>query len=245
MIPPRLIVAGVMLASAGFAYRHRPHPARLHAFVNETVSNQSSAGHGRRLVSAALLALVLVTTTIIGGPLAAVAVISIALVRPRVAAERRRRRERAEIASAYPDFVDLFVLTIRSGCTPVQTVRVLAPTAATQIRIALNDIDRRVTDGARFADAIGELPVHLGVIARPLADGLAFADRHGTPIGPMLDRLADEARAQRRRNSESSARQLPVRLSFPLVGCTLPSFVLLTIVPLMAGTLSSFRSLRP
>jgi pilus assembly protein TadC len=89
------------------------------------------------------------------------------------------------------------------------------------------------------------LPRRLGQIAQPLADALALADRYGTPLPPVIDRLADEARAQRRRNSEAAARQLPVRLAFPLVGCTLPSFVLLTIVPLMAGALSSLRGLMP
>ena len=106
---------------------------------------------------------------------------------------------------------------------------------------------RRADTGQRFAEAVTALlepPPHgLGPIAQPLVDALALADRYGTPLPPILDRLADEARAQRRRNADAAARRLPIQLSFPLVGCTLPSFVLLTVVPLMAGTFSSLHGL--
>jgi pilus assembly protein TadC len=101
-----------------------------------------------------------------------------------------------------------------------------------------------VADGERFADALITLPMCLGAVAQPLADALSLCDRYGAPLAPILDRLADEARAQRRRNADIAARQLPIRLSFPLVLLTLPSYVLLTIVPLMAGTISSLHGLR-
>ena len=55
----------------------------------------------------------------------------------------------------------------------------------------------------------------------------------------MLESLAHEARASRRRQHEATARRLPVRLSFPLVVCTLPSFVLLAIAPAVIAALSS------
>jgi pilus assembly protein TadC len=57
-----------------------------------------------------------------------------------------------------------------------------------------------------------------------------------------LERVAEQARDVRRRHAEESARRVPVQLLFPLVACVLPAFVLLTVVPLLAGTL---RSLAP
>jgi tight adherence protein C len=99
----------------------------------------------------------------------------------------------------------------------------------------------RCDRGERFADALGELPRHLGERAHTLVDGLAAADRDGLPLAPVLDRLAGEARVQRRRRADTAARQLPVRLSLPLVLCTLPSFVLLAVAPLLLAALSSLR----
>jgi tight adherence protein C len=55
----------------------------------------------------------------------------------------------------------------------------------------------------------------------------------------VLDQLTIEAREARRRLEQAEARRLPVRLSFPLVLCTLPSFVLLAIVPAVIAALSS------
>lgn len=77
--------------------------------------------------------------------------------------------------------------------------------------------------------------------AAPLADSFAAADRYGQPLAPVLERLADEARQHRRRQADTLARQLPVRMSLPLVLCTLPSFVLLAVVPLLLAALSSLH----
>ena len=41
--------------------------------------------------------------------------------------------------------------------------------------------------------------------------------------------------------AEEAARRIPVKLLFPLVGCTLPAFALLTVAPLVAGALRSLR----
>lgn len=157
---------------------------------------------------------------------------------------RSRRRVERIVTRTYPDFVDLLILTVRAGLTPLQAFDALSGSASPPVSAALSAVVQRVARGDRFADALPELAVQLGANAQPLADALALCDRYGSPLAPILDRLADEARAQRRRNADAAARQLPIRLSFPLVGCTLPSFVLLTIVPLMAGTLSSLQGLR-
>ena len=163
---------------------------------------------------------------------------------PTVKMPGTQRKQQRVLALGFPDFIDVLVLTVRAGCTPLQAFAMLAESVDPLLGNALRAVVQRVSRGDRFADALGELPRQLGRIAQPLADALAMSDRYGTPLAPILDRLADEARAQRRRNADAAARQLPVRLSFPLVGFTLPSFVLLTIVPLMAGTFSSLQALR-
>jgi len=44
-------------------------------------------------------------------------------------------------------------------------------------------------------------------------------------------------RRQRRHELEAAVRRLPVRLTFPLACCSLPAFVVLTVVPLTAAGL--------
>jgi len=111
-------------------------------------------------------------------------------------------------------------------------------TAARRAQQALPDaIDLFV-----LAVRAGHLPVaavevvlpHLAPVLQPAFSELAAAVRGGT-------RFADEARQHRRRLADTQARQLPVRLSLPLVLCTFPSFVLLAIVPLLLAAFTSLN----
>ena len=104
---------------------------------------------------------------------------------------------------------------------------------------AFAEVVHRTERGQPFADALAALPDRLGDPAGPVADTIATSERHGLALGPALDQLTAEARASRRRLDEAEARKLPVRLSFPLVTCTLPSFVLLAIAPAVIAALSS------
>lgn len=140
-----------------------------------------------------------------------------------------------------PDAIDLFVLAVRAGHLPTAAVDVVLPHLDPSLQPVFVEVSAAARNGERFADALTLLPLRLGPAAAPLADSLIAADRYGLPLAPVLDRLADEARQHRRRLADSSARQLPVRLSLPLVLCTLPSFVLLAVVPLLLAAFASLN----
>jgi tight adherence protein C len=159
----------------------------------------------------------------------------------RWAHSRRRVRTAREIATDFPDALDLLVLSIRAGYLPAQAIGEIVPYLPQTIRPSFDAVVRAMDRGDRFADALHHLRDLLGPIAQPLVDSLSAADRYGLPLGPVLERLSFEARQQRRRDTEGAARELPVRLAMPLVLCTLPSFVLLAIVPLLLGALSSLH----
>ena len=153
----------------------------------------------------------------------------------------RRRAKRAEIERCYPQAVELIVLAVRAGHLPHAAIRESLPRLPPPVHPAFAEVVARCDGGVRFADALAALPDTLGPLAAPLADTLAAADRYGLPLAPVLERLAAEARQHRRRQAETLARQLPVRLAGPLVLCTLPAFVLLSIVPLLLAALSSLN----
>jgi tight adherence protein C len=104
---------------------------------------------------------------------------------------------------------------------------------------------RRVIDeaerGRRLADALDDVPLRAGESARPVIGALLASERYGAPIGPALERLAADVRADARRQAEAAARRVPVKLLFPLVTCILPAFGLLTVAPLIASAIRSLR----
>ena len=157
---------------------------------------------------------------------------------PRAASARARRRT---VEAGYADAVELVVLAVRAGHLPAAALRAVQPHLPAALADGFGAVLQRVDAGHRFADALDELPRSLGSVAVSLAQSLAAADRDGLPLAPVLERLAFAARMLRRRRADTLARQLPVRLSLPLVLCTLPSFVLLAVVPLLLAALSSLR----
>lgn len=151
---------------------------------------------------------------------------------------KRNQRRRVELL---PDLVELIVIAVRAGATPTAALTLVAPNAPVPLRPALAEVEHRLRRGQRLADALPALVDLLGPDATVFVDALATADRYGLPLAPVLDRLADDIRSERRRRAESQARTLPVKLAFPLVMCTLPSFVLLAIVPALLGAVSTLR----
>ncbi|HEY3141210.1 MAG TPA: type II secretion system F family protein [Acidimicrobiales bacterium] len=161
---------------------------------------------------------------------------------PRLTGGRRalRRRDHAVI-DQLPDVVDLLRLTTQAGLPVSAAIAVIGARPGGELGAGLSRAARLIERGSTTAEALRSVADNGGPPARPLVDALADHDRYGTPIGPILDRLGIESRLRRRRHAEEEARRLPVTLLFPLVFTTLPAFVALTIVPLLAGSFSSLR----
>jgi tight adherence protein C len=186
---------------------------------------------------------------------AALAIAGSAVIPPRTRRSNQPRLERADrtalrpwlsVRNAHgaaersiPDTVELLVIVIRAGLTTRQAIEHLAATAPPSARPAFAEAMARLDRGQPPADALEALPDLLGREARGVVDLIGPADRYGLPLAPALEQLAAEARRSRRRQDEADARRLPVRLSFPLVVCTLPSFVLLAIAPAVLAAISS------
>ena len=234
------------------AWRWRPVPHRLAALVRDPAAARQPGPadalpaavdrRRRRWRARAGLAGLIVASTLLGllWPPLAVVPVTATVGRRRWARARRRRRAREEIDAALPDVIDLLVVAIGAGLTPTLAVRHLATLAPSPFAAAFAEVERRVDRGQRVADALDALVERLGDPARPLVAAVGGAERYGAPLAPTLEVLGHEARRERRRQAEERARTLPVKLCFPLVGCILPAFVLLTIAPLIAG---AFRSL--
>jgi tight adherence protein C len=225
----------VMIVVGAFAHGRTTGPPRIPVPQATRPHSNLTSTTARRTLSIIGAA----TALWIVGPLPFIVGISLVLLLRRLRPIRAGRRRRAAIERALPDAMDQLVSSVRAGLTPFQAVCDLAGSTDPSIGDAFGEVVRRTERGQPFADALAALPQRLGAQAGGLADVIATSDRHGLPLGPVLDQLTNEIRATRRRLDQADARKLPVRLSFPLVTCTLPSFVLLAIAPAVIAALSS------
>jgi pilus assembly protein TadC len=170
-----------------------------------------------------------------GAVVAAIAAVVLAHAEPAVV-----RREREEAAREFPHLVALLSATLRAGAAPLDglaTVTAALPGAAA----------RRVEPllaGARFGGSLGSLDPAGQALAddevlAPLVRTLARAERSGSSIVEAVERLADELEAEAGAAAEDAARQVGVAAAVPLGVCLLPAFLLIGIVPTVAGLLST------
>ena len=258
MAPAAVVLSSAWVSAVvAWGWRHRPPPVRMATFIAEArgprpgvdllgvlgrsirrvlgrpPDNRADRRMGWAVVMAApLLAL---------SPVLAFAVATAPPLYARFAERRQRRRSAEEVLASVPDTIDLFVLAAGSGRPVPAAVAAVATRATGPVGEQLRRAARRIELGERAAEALHGVSATLGDPVGPLITALVASDLEGTPLVPALERLAAEARLDRRRRAEEAARKVPVKLLFPLVCCTLPAFALLTVVPLLVGVLGSLR----
>jgi len=100
-----------------------------------------------------------------------------------------------------------------------------------------NSIADFIETGTPLEEALLPLAVAHQITGKNLGRTIVEAERDGLPIMETVTRLAADHRAEQRRQIDTRIRQLPTRLSLPLVFCVLPSFLLLSVAPLVFASL--------
>lgn len=239
MIDPVLLAA--LAAAAAVAALWPPHPARLRApswsaSVPEPAADSPGFLARHRAVCASLSGLGVLL--LIGGPVGVTGGVVTAVVAWTVLGRSEtpgavRRRE--EVRRDLPAVVTLVAAALRSGADPGEAVlavgRALPGAAA----------DRLVGATARLRWGAPAADVWRGLAAdpelAPLGRALARATDSGAPVSATVERLADELARTARAEVEDRARAVGVKAAVPLGLCLLPAFVLIGIVPLVAGLL--------
>ena len=150
---------------------------------------------------------------------------------------RARRKAAVELRNALPEVLDLFALAASAGLSVRQALDEVAPRCSGLLGEALGGVRRRIGVGVDVAEAFEELPEAYGEELRELVRPLVNALRYGTSLTDGLSQSAEQARLNKRRQAEQASRMVPLKLLAPLSICVLPAFVLLTIVPSLAGSL--------
>ena len=175
------------------------------------------------------------------GPAPALIGLAAVIALARLRARRRQLDRERRVELALPEVVDLLGLLVGAGQPTAPAVAAAGPRSPEPFRSEFAEVVRRSSAGESFAESMRRMRDRLGPAAAPLVHAVLAAEVDGVPLGPALARVGDEARRRRRVRAEEAARRVPVLMLFPLVFCVLPAFGLLTVVPLMAGSIADLR----
>ena len=151
---------------------------------------------------------------------------------------RRPGLPKTTVTQSIPELIDTLLVLIRAGHGPASAVSQLHNWVPENLQPNLFRAHTELVAGQRFAEVMKNLRDDLGPCVYSICDILVSADRDGLPITSVLDQLSFHAHQERRRAREVEAKELPIRLLFPLVCCILPSFVLLAMLPLLINSLT-------
>lgn len=195
-----------------------------------------------RVVLAGLVA-VLVSTAARGVAVGVVLAVAAWPVAGWVARQRAADRRLALRSEAAPAVLDLLGAALLAGLNPHKAILRIADRAPEVLREDLSLAAAVLRLGGTPAAALRAAADRSGLDElRAAASALEAAERWGAPPAEALAARAEALRTRSRLLAEAEAGRAAVRLAFPLVLCFLPAFVLLTVVPTVAGSL---RALTP
>jgi len=147
----------------------------------------------------------------------------------------RRRREAA--ARELPSLVHLLVTALEAGADPAVALRLVCDALPGPAADLLAPVPSRLALGVPVA--VAWRPVLDDTALAPLGRAMVRASRSGASVTHEMARLAAELDQRSRAGVEERARAVGVKAAVPLGLCLLPSFLLIGVVPLVAGLLRS------
>ena len=147
------------------------------------------------------------------------------------------RSEREQARRDLPHVVGLLADALRAGQPPVEALGVVAGALPGPAAVRLAEVVPRLRLGVDPVQVWADLAADPAL--GPLGRALARAHRTGSPVVPAIERLATELARSDRAEVEDRARAVGVKAAVPLGLCLLPAFVLIGIVPVVAGLLTT------
>jgi pilus assembly protein TadC len=152
---------------------------------------------------------------------------------------RTVRDARASAVRDLPHLVDLLAATLRSGAAPASALATVCAACPGAAADRLDPVLARLRVGVPAAEVWRVLS--LDDVLAPLGHTLARAEASGSSVADAIERLADDLERAALASVEDRARAVGVRAAVPLGLCLLPAFILIGIVPTVAGLLATLR----
>lgn len=152
-----------------------------------------------------------------------------------IVVDQRRRKRLGRIRLAFPDMLEMLVITSEAGLGPQPALhRVAREMRATQPELAGEVLqmvsEMRMTNDRRAAyERLGtRVPMpEIGVFTQTLDQ----SDTYGTPFSRAMRTLIAETRASRLMMIEEKAARLPVIMTLPLIFCIMPAVFVVLVGP--------------
>lgn len=137
-----------------------------------------------------------------------------------------------------PDALDFLAICVATGLPMRNAIDTVAGVSGPATRALLGGVAAQLALGRAGPLAWEDLRGH--EVWGRVASDVARAERSGTAIVGVLRVHAEDARQEARDAATKRARTVGVRSAIPLMACFLPAFILVGVVPIIAGLLVDF-----
>ncbi len=179
----------------------------------------------------------LAVALLVGGPMGLAAGALVAVVVARALARLLTRsaiRRREQVADLLPLAGELLAAALTSGADPGSALRAVGAAVGDPLGAPLAHVARAMDLGSPAEEAWAELLADPATAA--LARPMVRAASSGAPTARSLARMSAELRRQAVARAAHRAEVVGVRAVGPLGLCFLPAFVVLGVVPFVAGS---------
>lgn len=165
---------------------------------------------------------------------------------PKVESPSRMRRKRRKdqrqdsggsLLAQAPVVADLLATAIAAGATVPEAMSVVAQAVGEPMRGRLHAVITAMQMGADPHSAWSSWLDELAL--SPIAQSIIRSQHSGSPLSTVLDAAASDMRQTYRSDVEARARAAGVRAVAPLALCYLPAYLLVGVVPVVAGFASA------
>ena len=149
--------------------------------------------------------------------------------------DRRKAARQGLIRRALPDVMDMVVVCLDGGLSPVAALDKVAgemhmayPLIASELKLVIRGTELGQSTGEALQQFAGRFDLEE---LRRLASMVVESDRFGTSVGKILRVHAGDMRVRRHQRAEEMARKAVVKLVFPTALCILPCIFVVVLVP--------------
>jgi tight adherence protein C len=137
-----------------------------------------------------------------------------------------------QIQAAAADTIDQLTICVEAGLGFDAALARVAGTTEGPLTDELRHMLSDIGAGVPRAQALRALSDRTQIAEiRQLVTALLQAQKHGVSIAETLRIQSVEMRDKRKQRTEEKAAKLTVKMIFPIVGCFMPVFMIITIVP--------------